>query len=975
MALINADIGRLVNDPESLRDFLDGAWRGDLARRVLMIVGNRLVGDSRVLKSAASLAQNGFEVVLIGARPLPDDFSHGYIEGIPFVFVNNAGLSTTADADGHVAAMQSIGQRLCRGLGSADFSILYTHDFWGLDLGLSVMQAFAYRLPLYWVHDVHEYIKGYEGILPAGRLEYAIDAEARTLGLPDQLVFVNERIGDLLCEEFGLQGRRRLIVHNAPREQVESGFQLRERIGLAPQVPLGVYLGRATKARGLNVLIPALREIGELHFALLSSAAGDYLAELRKLAEEAGVADRLHIFPYVPDVEVASAAASATFGISPLTRYGNSDLAVPTKVLEFIHAELPMIVSDAVFQADFVREHRLGEVFKSDDSDSFAAAVRKILGGGYTPDWKGLRAQYAWRPQFSTVIEVMEAQNASERLVSRGVFQGAAPSAGQPGILARGLRKAGVAAQSISLWQSRGLMSRLDAHWPAPSILAEASLATWAARRFELFHLHFRPIINNYSGDRYEPASFQDLAPIRQAGKRIVYHFRGSEIRVNAAFGALNPFAWDEAADPSGMSDALKHKLLETVRQNADLILVPDPELQSYVPEAQILQHAVELDELPFVGALRRERPRICHAPTRHGAKGTEAITQALDKLKREGLEFDFVVLEGLPQDELMKELAEADIVVDQIVIGWYGALSVEAMALGKAVVAYIRDDLVSELPEGVLVNANPGTIAARMRELIVDPQRRVELGKAARRYVETYHSAQVVAEKLSAIYARLSQSAPHEASNQMFASSIDNSQRLMAFLEQRVAAEGLAKERAVAVVTNALADERAKSAAVLKNVANARAKAVAAAALAVRREKAAATALVQERARTDVALKALRKERAKAAEAETLTVQREKAAAAEALAEERKRTAIALKALRNERAKVAAAEALVQEREKAAMAKALAEERARVAAARAQAKPVAPKHPQPERTFWQRLSTLSAAKVANRLQRSFSGR
>ena len=787
------EIGRLVKDPEALRGFLERALHGEPGRRVVMVVGNRIVGDSRVLKSAVSLAENGFEVVLVGTRPLPDDFSCGFIEGIPFVLVNSAELSTGADANGHAAAMQAIGQRLARGLDTAYFSILYTHDFWGLELGLHVMQAFAYRQPLYWVHDVHEYIQGYAGILPAGRLEYAINAEARYLGLPDQLVFVNERIAELLCTEFPLQASQRLVVHNAPRKQRASEFRLRREIGLAPEVPLGVYLGRATRARGLDVLIPALKEIADLHFALLSSAAADYLSELRTLAEDAGVAERLHIYSYVPDTEVASAVADATFGISPLTRYGNSDLAVPTKVLEFIHAELPMVVSDATFQADFVREHGLGEVFASQDPASFVAAVRKAIDGGYRPDWAALRKEYAWDQQFGRVLQHIEDQAQSGRPATRGVFQGPAPSAGQPGILARSLRRIGVAAQSVNLSQSRGFAFASDVYWPAPNVYAQSSLAMWAARRFELFHLHFRPIVNMYSGDRYEPAAFQVLGLIRQQGRRIVFQFRGSEIRINALFRAANPFAWDEAADPSAMSDELKTKLLETVRENADLILVPDPELRTYVPEARILQRAVELEELPFSGARRRSRPRICHAPTRRGAKGTQAIMDALDGLRQEGLEFDFVLLEGLPHDKLMTELAEADIVIDQIVIGWYGVLAVEAMALGKAVVAFIRDDLVHELPEGVLVNANPKTIAVRLRELIADPDLRVGLGQAARRYVETYHDAGVVAARLQELYREVSGAAPRPASVRMFEFNIDNAVRLMGYTKRAAEAKAAA--------------------------------------------------------------------------------------------------------------------------------------------------------------------------------------
>lgn len=798
---IPAPQSRLVKDPATLTEFLNESFRGELSRRVLMVVGNRLVGDSRVLKSAISLADRGFEIVLIGARPLSDDFAVGHLSGLPYILVNSDELSLGADAAGHEAAMRAIGLRLVRGLASAEFSIVYSHDFWGVDLGFHVMQGLSYRLPLYWIHDVHEYVKGYEGILPAGRLAYAIDTERRRIGLPDQHVFVNERIGDLICKDLQIGPENRLIVHNAPRRQVASAFNLRAEIGLTPEVPLGVYLGRATAARGLDVLIPALKALPELHFALLSSAAADYIAQLRTAAEDAGVSDRLHTFRYVPDTEVASAAESATFGLSPLTRYGNADLAVPTKVLEFIHARLPMVVSDATFQADFVREHGLGEVYPATDADAFIVAIRNILANRPAPDWSGLQARYSWDAQFKGVIDHLESYASDPRPKSRGVFQGPGPSAGQPGIVARALRAQGTPAQSINVSMTTGLSHRSDAYWPASAIFEQASLAMWVARRFDLLHLHFRPIINIFAGAGYDPASFADLALAHEAGKRIVFQFRGSEIRINAQFRKCNPFAWTEADDPSGMPDGQKLLLLQHVRESADLILVPDVELQTYVPEAKIVQRAVELKKLAFVGAKRKERPKVCHAPTRRGAKGTDEVLAAVKKLQDEGLEFEFTLLEGLAHDKLIKVLADADIVIDQLLIGWYGVLSVEAMALGKAVVAYIRDDLVNEVPKDVLVNANPLTIEDRLRELIADHDRRVGLGKAARAYVERYHAADVVAKRLQEVYREAQRQPVRGPSHSLFGTQMEAAQKVSAVARKAAA---VAKKAAVAATAKA---------------------------------------------------------------------------------------------------------------------------------------------------------------------------
>ena len=43
----------------------------------------------------------------------------------------------------------------------------------------------------------------------------------------------------------------------------------------------------------------------------------------------------------------------------------------------------------------------------------------------------------------------------------------------------------------------------------------------------------------------------------------------------------------------------------------------------------------------------------------------------------------------------------DADIVVDQLLAGWYGGFAVEAMALGKPVIAYLRESDLHHVPAG----------------------------------------------------------------------------------------------------------------------------------------------------------------------------------------------------------------------------------------------------------------------------------
>jgi len=103
--------------------------------------------------------------------------------------------------------------------------------------------------------------------------------------------------------------------------------------------------------------------------------------------------------------------------------------------------------------------------------------------------------------------------------------------------------------------------------------------------------------------------------------------------------------------------------------------------------------------------------------------------------------------------------MAEADIVADQFIVGWYAFFAIEAMAMAKPVLCYLRPDLLelytlySFADECPLVNTPPLEIKERLRELIHDAKRRRELGIAGRRYVEDHHSLEAVGAWLDGIY------------------------------------------------------------------------------------------------------------------------------------------------------------------------------------------------------------------------------
>ena len=181
----------------------------------------------------------------------------------------------------------------------------------------------------------------------------------------------------------------------------------------------------------------------------------------------------------------------------------------------------------------------------------------------------------------------------------------------------------------------------------------------------------------------------------------------------------------------------------------------------------------------------------------------------AVKALQDQGIAFDFKLLEGAPHEQLMLQLAESDIVIDQILIGWYGVLSVESMALGKAVIAYIRDDLVNELPPGILENANPKTLEAKLRKLIEDADLRRSMGEAARAFVESYHAPAVVARQMQLIYDELELSAPRAPSPRLFRSRIDSAHSAVVLEKKLLAARKAAQEAAKVAAPGTVVDSK----------------------------------------------------------------------------------------------------------------------------------------------------------------------
>jgi glycogen(starch) synthase len=283
--------------------------------------------------------------------------------------------------------------------------IIHAHDYKMLGVGARAKVRAAARgrtVKLVW--DAHEYVPGlapfpgWPGWLPAQvgyEREYAPHADA--------VVTVSPALAELLLEEHGLR-ELPAVVMNCPtmipveRDEPAGGGdepvrELRADCGLDQTTPLIAYGGGLSVARNTILLVEALTELPGVHLALVCvppserrAAADEHLARAREL----GVADRVHVLPYVPHDQVVSYLSVADVAVSPLLHLPNHEIALSNKFFEYAQAHLPIVVSDTRTMAATVTETGQGEVYPAGDRDGYLRAVRAVLA-----DPERYRAAYA----------------------------------------------------------------------------------------------------------------------------------------------------------------------------------------------------------------------------------------------------------------------------------------------------------------------------------------------------------------------------------------------------------------------------------------------------------------------------------------------------------------------------------------------------------------------------------------------------
>lgn len=259
-----------------------------------------------------------------------------------------------------------------------------------------------------------------------------------------------------------------------------------------------------------------------------------------------------------------------------------------------------------------------------------------------------------------------------------------------------------------------------------------------------------------YSSYAHLVASW-DLRLLKARGSRIAVTFQGDDIRQGDTARARYPVHFAHHVGPDyydANTDDRKRQAIKLWDQYADSIFAVNPDLLRLLPaRAKFMPYAhVRADEWPHRPPGEREIPIVVHAPTHRLVKGTGILLDCLQELRQEGVPFELRLIEGLSFDEAKRAYEEADLVVDQLLAGWFGGFSVEVMAMGKPVIAYLREedfpfvpaDYLHELP---VINGRPDNLKEVLKGLLLSRSKLREFGEKGRSFVRKFHNPDEIAQ------------------------------------------------------------------------------------------------------------------------------------------------------------------------------------------------------------------------------------
>lgn len=336
-------------------------------KKVSVSVTNDLATDQRVKKVCGTLTSMGFHVTMTGIRK-PTSLS-----------VGNMGFATKRFRMFFRKGFLFYAEynlKLFFFLLFRKYDLLVAND---LDTLLpNYIVSRLKRIPL--VYDSHEYFLGSTEIENRKFIKGFWQKIERWIFPELKHVFtVNDSIASLYEKDYGI---RPLVLRNLPRRYTPPREINRKQLGLPEDKKIVLMQGGAINIdRGAEELIQAMQpKFGLKNVVLYFIGGGDVWEEIRELATELQLTDRVFFIPKMPYDEMMKYTSHCDIGVTLDKAVStNYALSLPNKLFDYLAAGLPVLASPMTEVRKIVEQYDVGKCADGHDPRHIANTISAML--------------------------------------------------------------------------------------------------------------------------------------------------------------------------------------------------------------------------------------------------------------------------------------------------------------------------------------------------------------------------------------------------------------------------------------------------------------------------------------------------------------------------------------------------------------------------------------------------------------------
>jgi len=337
--------------------------------KISSLVFNSFTNDSRVLKEAITLKNNGFNISIV-AHLDSGLLNNEIVEGVRVLRVSFLDRKTASITTKVIAYLKYIHQAIKL---TKDSDFIHAHDLNTMPIAVYIKLFLNKSVKI--IYDAHEYETQMNNLSKKGK-KIMYFFEKRLIKYADKIITVSHSIALEYKKLYPTIETPSLILNCPNYTEISKGNKFREKFKLKDEVTIFLYQGSLNKGRGLEIIVKVFKEISNKKNVLVMMGYGNLEDYAR---EQSAKEENIYFHEAVSPHELMDYTSSADVGIATIE---NSCLSyyycLPNKMFEYIMAEIPIIVSNLPEMKKIVRTEKIGVVLKKNSSSGILKAITEI---------------------------------------------------------------------------------------------------------------------------------------------------------------------------------------------------------------------------------------------------------------------------------------------------------------------------------------------------------------------------------------------------------------------------------------------------------------------------------------------------------------------------------------------------------------------------------------------------------------------